>query len=104
MPSTTTGPGPSMEPPFALTSLTVSNGRFVSNSHNMEPSFAEYARMPPSAEPEKTTPGIAVTAADCAVLQTEAPAQSGGCLGAVYQTRSPDARLTAWRPPGAGVL
>src|SRR5438552_15139962 len=103
MPSTTMAPGPSMEPPFALTSFTVSNGRLVSNSHMIDPSLAEYARMPPSAEPEKTTPGMVVNAADCAVLHTEAPAQSG-CFGGVYQTRSPVSRRTAWIPPGAGVL
>src|ERR1035438_1235755 len=35
----------------------------------MVPSFEEYARRWPSSAPENTTPGIAVTAADCAGLQ-----------------------------------
>jgi hypothetical protein len=32
------------------------------------PSFVEYARMWPSTDPEKATPGIALTAADWAGL------------------------------------
>src|SRR4029453_19332878 len=98
------GLGPPLEPPLAFTPLTVSKGRFVSNSQRTEPSLVEYARMPPSAEPEKTTPGISVNAADCDVLHWDAPAQSGGSFGGVDQTPSAVSSRTACKPPGAGVL
>ena len=54
--------------------------------------------MPPSNEPEKTTPGIALIAADCAALQPGALAHFNGGGGA-NQVRSPVASLTACSPP-----
>src|SRR5260221_8149031 len=99
MPSTITGPGPPIEAPLAFIPLTVSNSRFVSNSQSIDPSLVEKARMPPSNEPEKTTPGIALIAADCAALQPGALAHFNGGGGA-NQVRSPVASLTACSPPG----
>ncbi len=61
-----------MAPPFALTPFTVSNSRAVSTSHRIAPSFVEYARSRPPRSPENTTPGISVTAADCAGLHPRA--------------------------------
>ena len=61
-----------------------------------------YARTAPSAEPANTTPGIDVSAADCAALQPGPLPQTGGSGGA-YQRRWPVARSTACTPPGAGV-
>jgi len=50
----------------------------------------------PSTEPENATPGIAVTAADCAGLQRgRVPHPAGG----VYQTRWPSLRRSANMPP-----
>ena len=40
MPPTTTAPGPSIEPPFALTPFTVWNSRWVSKSQMTLPSSA----------------------------------------------------------------
>lgn len=64
MPSTTTGAGPFIDPPCAFTPLSVSNARLVSNSQMIAPSRVEKARIAPSIDPENTTPGIAVMAAD----------------------------------------
>src|SRR5262245_11764578 len=101
MPLATTGPGPIIDAPLAGTPLTDSNSRFESYCHRTSPFVVEYARSAPSLDPEKMTPGMSVTAADCATLQPRAvPHAAGG--GAVYQTRSPVARLTACRPPGSG--
>src|SRR6185436_6832433 len=78
------------------TPLTASYSRAVSTSHSALPSAVEKARRCPSTEPEKTTPGIAVTAADCAGLQrARVPHDAGG----VYHTRWPVCRLNANRPP-----
>src|SRR5579862_8384497 len=52
--------------------------------------------MWPSTDPENTTPGMAVTAADCAGLQgMRSPQPAGG----VYQTFLPLSRLNAKMPP-----
>src|SRR6266850_4780439 len=102
IPPTTTTPGPSNEPPLAVTPLIVSKLRFVSNSQMIEPSFVEYPRMPPSAEPENTTPGITVSAADWAVLQPWPVPHNAG-RGGVYHTLSPVSSRTACKPPGSGV-
>ena len=91
-----------MDPPLALAPLTVSKPRLVSNSQTSEPSFVENARRPPSAEPENTTPGITVRAADCAALHP-GPLPHNAGRGGVYQTRSPLSSRTPWIPPGAGV-
>ena len=79
--------------------MSVSKARLLSNSQTIAPFFVEYARSAPSFDPEKTTPGITVRAADCAALQPRPAAHVSGC-GGVYQTRSPVASATAWRPPG----
>ena len=81
MPSATTGPGPIIEAPRPGTPLTVVNSRFVSNSQRIAPSVVEYTRNAPSFDPEKTAPGITVTAADCAALQPRPVPQTGGLGG-----------------------
>src|ERR1700730_3951129 len=90
IPFTTTAPGPSMEPPCALTPLTVGNSRDVGKSQSIFPSSAENASRCPSTAPEKITPGIPVTAAGCDGLHPlGAPAGHG--VGAAYQTLLPSA-------------
>src|SRR5206468_9929817 len=74
---TTTAPGPSIEPPWALTPLTVGYSCFVLISQRILPVAEAYARRCPSSPPEKTTPGIAVTAADCAGVQPGTSPQPG---------------------------
>src|SRR5688572_5062486 len=101
MPPATTGPGPIIEAPRAPTPLTVVNSRFVSNSQRIAPSAVEYTRNAPSFDPEKTAPGITVTAADCAALQPR-PLPQTGFWGGANQARWPVASATAWRPPGWG--
>ena len=66
MPLTTAGPAASIEPPRAGLPLTVGNSCTVSTSQMTAPVLVAYARRWPSTDPEKTTPGIAVTAADSA--------------------------------------
>src|SRR5580693_3736461 len=100
MPSTMTGPGPSIDAPLAATPFTVSNSRLVSASHKIAPLNVEYARNVPSFDPENTTPGMTLIAAACAALQRGPAVHLGGCGGA-YQARSPLCRLTACNPPGA---
>src|SRR5437763_392171 len=101
MPPAIAGPGPIIDAPRAFTPLTVGNSRFESNSQITLPSFVEYARSAPSFEPEKITPGITLSAADCAPLQPRpVPHFAGG--GAVVHTRSPVASETACSPPGFG--
>src|SRR6185436_11286949 len=101
IPPATTGAGPLIEPPCALTPLTVGNSRLVSNSQTSDPSAVENARSAPSLEGEKTTPGITVTAENCAPLQPRfgVPHMSMSGGGA-YQARAPLARSIACRPPG----
>src|SRR6266481_6479840 len=99
MPPATAAPGPSMDAPLAGSSFSVLNSRLVSNSQMTAPSVVEYARSAPSTEPEKTTPGITVIAADCAALQPR-PLPHFGLGGGAYQTRSPVIRSTACNPPG----
>src|ERR1051326_112385 len=98
IPFTTTGPGPSMEPPLALTPFTVWNSRAVSKSQTTRPSSAEYPRRWPSIDAENTTPGIEVTAADCAGLQPEG-ALGAHITGGAYQTLAPSRTASAVRPP-----
>src|SRR5581483_2027671 len=101
MPPTTTGGAPTMEAPLPATPFTVSNSRFVSYSHRIEPSFVEKTRMAPSFEPEKISPGMTAIAAACAALQPR-PVPHFGAGGAVNHTRCPVARSTACNPPGLG--
>src|SRR6185503_3254109 len=68
----------------------------VSTSHNTAPVAAAYARRCPSTDPENATPGIALTAADCAGLQRGLSPQGGG---GVYQMRSPVSTRSANMPP-----
>src|SRR5215471_6880893 len=98
MPPAIAGPGPFKEPPRAETLFTVSYGLTVSKSHTTLPSIIEYPRRCPSTEPEKATPGIALTAADWAGLHLFRSPQSAG---GVYQTRSPLSRRSANIPPPA---
>src|SRR5438552_9226608 len=103
MPPATTGAGPFIDPPFALTPLTVANSRLVSKVQTIAPSLVEYARTAPSFEGENTIPGMAVTAENCAPLQARLGLpHSGGCGGA-YHVRWPVASDTACSPPGAGL-
>src|SRR5271154_3762981 len=97
MPPAITGPGPSIDPPRPSTPLTVLTGPAVSMSQITAPSRVEYPRKCPSTDPENATPGIAVTAADCAGLQRFLSAGQG--TGGVYHTRLPVARLSANMPP-----
>src|SRR5215470_5368444 len=54
--------------------------------------------MWPSAVPEKTTPGIKVAAADCALVQRCAPQPHLGAGAGVCHILSPVAIFTAERP------
>src|SRR5207302_2790536 len=101
IPPAIAGPGPIIDAPRALTPLTVGNSRFESNSQTTDPSFVEYARRAPSLDPEKTTPGINVNAADCAPLQPR-PEAHLAAAGGVIHTRSPVRSDTACSPPGLG--
>src|SRR5580704_2631633 len=67
-------------------------------SQTIFPSAVEYARKCPSSPPENTSPGIAVTAADCAGLHPGRSPQPG-C--GVRQTSSPVSSLRADSPPPA---
>src|SRR5580765_3987126 len=64
----------------------------------IRPSLASYARRCPSSPPEKTTPGRAVVAADCAGLQPGV-ASHPGC--GARQATSPVFTSSAYRPPPA---
>src|SRR5215470_17481828 len=97
MPLTIAGPATSIEPPRAGLPLTVMNSRAVSTSHMTAPVAVEYARRCPSTEPENTTPGIAVTAADCAGEQLIRSAAQGD--GFALQTILPVFRSMPCRPP-----
>ena len=60
--------------------------------------------MCPSTDPENATPGIALTAADCAGLQRSRPLHAAG--GGVYHTRWPVSSRSANIPPpcfGSGI-
>src|SRR5262245_5799112 len=95
-------PLPSRPPPLAFTPLTVGNSLLVSKVQRIEPSFVEYARMPPSSEPEKTAPGITVTAAPCDARQVGRFWSHSRSCGSLLQARAPVARLMARMPPGFG--
>src|SRR5438105_3202203 len=96
IPPATTGPGPSIDPPWPGTPLTVLYSRSLSKSQMIFPSEVEYARMWPSTEPENATPGIAVTAADWAgEHRGREPHLGGGEL----QTCLPSASRSANIPP-----
>src|SRR5262249_31451152 len=90
-------PATSIEPPWAGLPLTVTNSRVVSTSHMTAPVAVEYPRRWPSTEPENTTPGIAVTAADCAGEQLVRSAAHGN--GLALQTIFPVFKSSACRPP-----
>src|SRR5437867_6008267 len=99
MPPATVGPGPLIDAPFAGTPFTVSKSRFVSYSHNSEPSLVDQPRTPPSFDPVNTTPGMTVMAARIAALQPRTVPHFGGG-GGVNQARSPVVSFTACSPPG----
>src|SRR2546421_7953840 len=101
MPSETVAPGPSIVAPVALTPFTVVNSLLVSKLHTSVPSSVAYARSPPSAAPETTMPGTAVTAPPCAELQPRPLPHSLGS-GAFDHTSSPVSIFTARMPPGVG--
>src|SRR5713101_8795666 len=96
MPPATVGPALLIEPPLAFTPLMVGKSRAVSYSHRTLPSCAAYARRRPSIVPEKTTPGIAVTAAGWDGLQALRSPQGG--FGAL-QIAWPSLRPIAAMPP-----
>src|SRR4029450_6498809 len=93
----TAGPPTSIEPPRAGLPFTVSNSCAVSTSQITAPVVVEYARRCPSIDPENTTPGIAVTAADWAGEQLVRPSTQGDRLA--LQTILPDFRSSACSPP-----
>src|SRR3954462_14423579 len=103
MPPATTGAGPFIDPPFARKPLTVLNSRLLSNVQTTRPSTVECARTAPSFDGEKTTPGITVTAENCAPLQPRPGLPHSGAARAANQARAPVARSTAWSPPGAAL-
>src|SRR6059058_3462999 len=103
MPPAITGPGPYIDPPLARMPLTVVNSRLLLNDHTTDPSAVEYARSPPSFDGEKTTPGITVTAENCAPLQPRPGLPHSGTAGAANHARAPVARSTACSPPGAAL-
>src|SRR5450759_108643 len=103
MPPAIVGAGPYMDPPFARTPFSVVNSRLVSNDQTTAPSFVEYARIAPSFDGENTTPGIAVTAENCAPLQARLGLPHTGVAGGAYHARVPVARVTAFSPPGAAL-
>src|ERR1700686_2123467 len=70
--------------------------RALSKSHNPRPASAAYARKWPSTDPENTTPGMAVSAADCAGLQPGVELHGGG---AAYHAFRPSFRSSAVKPP-----
>src|SRR4051812_9771570 len=98
-----TGAGPFIEPPFARNPLIVGNSRLVSNRQTIRPSRVEYARTAPSLEGENTTPGMAVTAENCAPLQARPSLPQTGASGGAYHARVPVESSTACRPPGVGL-
>src|SRR5262245_3558441 len=98
MPPATTAPGPMIEPPLAFTLLIVSKEGLVSKVHRTEPSFVEDARIPPSAAPEKTTPGMTVGAAAWAAVHPGPALQIGGTASANH-ARCPVLILMACSPP-----
>src|SRR5581483_8547042 len=61
IPPATTGPADPMDPPFAGTPFTVSNGRTVSNCQSTLPSAVDSARSMPSQLPEKMRPGLVLS-------------------------------------------
>src|SRR5437762_13267033 len=79
------GAGPFIDPPLARTPFSVVKSRFVSNVHTTAPSFAEYAGTAPSFDGEKTMPGMAVTAENCAALQARFGLPQAGASGGAYQ-------------------
>src|SRR5262245_45771506 len=97
MPPATVAPGPLIEPPRPGTPFTVVNSRAVSKSKITRPSTVEYARKCPSIDPDNTTPGITVTAADCAGLHPLRP--SGHAGGSVRQICFPSVSWYAINPP-----
>src|SRR5579871_337077 len=97
MPLTMAGPAASIEPPCAGWPFTVGNSRAVSVSQRILPVLDEYARRCPSTEPEKTAPGIAVTAADCAGEQSVLSAAHA--RGFAVHTGFPVLRSSACSPP-----
>ncbi len=98
MPLATAAPGPSIEPPLALTPFTVSNGRMVSKSHSSLPVLASCARRWPSVEVAKTTPGMLDTAPGWEGLQPAGASLAQGA-GATRQSLAPSLTRSAVRPP-----
>src|SRR5215510_6160326 len=93
-------PPPSSPPPFAFTPLTVGNSLLLSNVQRIDPSLVEYARMPPSSDPESTAPGITVTAAPCEARHVGLLLSHRRSCGPTLHTCSPVASFTARMPPG----
>src|SRR5436190_1755339 len=63
----------------------------------------EYARTAPSFDGEKTMPGIAVTAENCAPLQPRCGLPHTGAGAGTVHARRPSRRLIACSPPGASL-
>src|SRR6476469_440334 len=98
MPPTMVGPHPFIDPPCALSPLVVWNSCAVLKSQITVPLRESCARMRPSSEPAKTTPGITVGGAICAALHPKTPTQAG-FGGAEYQACLPVRKLSANNPP-----
>src|SRR5262249_60928968 len=97
MPPATVGAGPFIDPPRALTPLTVGKSRFVSNVQTIDPSVVEYARTAPSFDGENTTPGMTLTAENCAPLQARLGLPHAGGRRGPAHTALPGAGIRGWR-------
>src|SRR3954466_8146468 len=100
MPPAMVGAGPFIDPPRAVTPLTVANSRLVSNVQRMDPSRVENARIAPSFDGEKTTPGTTETAENWAPLHARLGLPHAGGGGGAYHARPPSSKLIACNPPG----
>src|SRR5579863_155081 len=97
MPSAMVAPVAAMDPPFAGIPFTVGNSRAVSKSQIIFPVLVSYARICPSIEGAKTTPGIALGGDFNDTEQPRRPAQPGTGAGS-FQTILPVAGSIAKSP------
>src|ERR1700733_11687185 len=97
-------------PPVAVGAFTALKPMPVSKSQTLPPSLVEKARIWPSIEPEKTTPGMTANAPGCVAEQLTAPLARASGEGASPQEQTaggagvcqivlPVARSSAVKPP-----
>src|SRR5580704_7904060 len=97
MPPAMVAPVAAMDPPLAGIPFTVGNSRAVSKSQMILPVAVSWARMWPSMEGEKTTPGMTEGGDFCDTEQPRCPAQDGVGAG-ICQTIFPAAGSMANKP------